>query len=62
MEPRNVEFRKGRVGIEKLEPRIAPSIVLVNPAGNTPQGENANNGQAIEAQNPAGKAPPGQNK
>ena len=61
MEPRNVEFRKGRVGIETLEPRIAPSIVLVNPGGNTPQGQGANNGQAIEAVNPAGFAPPGQN-
>jgi len=48
--------------IDRLEGRIAPSIVLVNPAGNTPQGNGANNGQAIEAQNPAGHAPPGQNK
>jgi hypothetical protein len=47
--------------INKLEERIAPAIVLVNPAGNTPQSDNANNGQAIEAQNPAGHAPPGQN-
>jgi len=52
---------KGRFRIEKLEDRIAPSITLVNPAGNTPQGNNANNGQAIEAVNPAGHAPPGQN-
>ena len=57
-----IKQAKDRVGIEKLEPRIAPSIVLVNPGGNTPQGENANNGQAIEAQNPAGHAPPGHNK
>jgi len=62
MEPRHVDFRKGVVGLDTLEPRIAPSIVLLNPGGNTPQGENANNGQAIEAVNPAGKAPPGQNK
>ena len=47
--------------IDRLEERIAPAIVLVNPAGNTPQGAGANNGQAIEAQNPAGHAPPGQN-
>jgi hypothetical protein len=47
--------------VVKLEERIAPSIVLVNPGGNTPQGSGANNGQAIEAQNPAGHAPPGQN-
>ena len=47
--------------IVKLEERIAPAIVLVNPGGNTPQGSGANNGVAIEAQNPAGYAPPGQN-
>ena len=39
MEPGNVEFRKGRVGVEKLEPRIAPAIVMVNGGGNTPQGQ-----------------------
>jgi len=50
-----------RFKIAPLEERIAPAIVLVNPAGNTPQGGGANNGQAIEAQNPAGHAPPGQN-
>jgi hypothetical protein len=50
-----------KLRIEKLEERIAPAIVLVNPAGNTPQGSGANNGQAIEAVNPAGHAPPGQN-
>jgi hypothetical protein len=54
--------QKGRFQIDRLEDRIAPSIVLVNPGGNTPQGNGANNGQAIEAQNPAGHAPPGQNK
>ena len=47
--------------VELLEERIAPSIVLQNPAGQTPQGGGANNGQAIEAVNPAGHAPPGQN-
>jgi hypothetical protein len=57
-----VESKKeSRFQIEQLEERVAPSIVLVNPAGNTPQGNGANNGQAIEAQNPAGHAPPGQN-
>jgi hypothetical protein len=55
------EEKKGRFKIENLEERIAPAIVLVNPGGNTPQGNGANNGQAIEAQNPAGHAPPGQN-
>jgi hypothetical protein len=37
------------------------AITLENPAGNTPQGGGANNGQAIEAVNPAGHTPPGQN-
>jgi hypothetical protein len=57
---KRVEKKKFR--IEELEERIAPAIVLVNPAGNTPQSDAANNGVAIEAQNPAGYAPPGQNK
>ena len=48
--------------IEVLEDRVTPSIVLVNPAGNTPQGVEANNGEAIVAQNPAGHAPGGHNK
>ena len=52
----------GRSQIEQLEDRVTPSIVLVNPGGNEPQGHGANNGQAIEAQNPAGHAPPGHNK
>jgi hypothetical protein len=52
----------GRLGIEVLEDRVVPSIVLVNPAGNTPQGNGANNGEAIVAENPAGHAPPGHNK
>ena len=52
---------KKQFKIQKLEERIAPAIVLVNPGGNTPQSDNVNNGQAIENQNPAGHAPPGQN-
>ena len=52
---------KKQFKIQKLEERIAPAITLVNPAGNTPQSDSANNGQAIEAVNPAGYAPPGQN-
>jgi hypothetical protein len=60
MEMRNTP-KKDRFQIERLEERIAPTITLVNPAGNTPQGSGANNGQAIEAVNPAGHAPPGQN-
>ena len=52
--------KKNRFNIDKLEQRIAPAIVTVNPAGNQPQGDAQ--GKAIEAQNPAGKAPPGQNR
>jgi hypothetical protein len=52
----------GRLRVEELEDRVTPSIVLVNPAGNEPQGGGANNGQAIVAVNPAGHAPPGQNR
>ena len=48
--------------LESLETRETPSIVLVNPGGNTPQGQGANNGEAIVAVNPAGNVPPGQNK
>ena len=51
-----------RLGVENLEAREAPAIVLVNPAGNTPQGQEANNGEAIVAENPAGNVPPGHNK
>jgi hypothetical protein len=47
--------------MERLEDRLSPSIVLVNPGGNTPQSSQSNNGAAIEAQNPAGYAPPGHN-
>jgi hypothetical protein len=50
-----------QLNVEILEERIAPSIVLQNPGGQTPQGSGANNGEAIEAVNPAGKAPPGHN-
>jgi len=54
------EQKKNRFQVVKLEQRIAPAIVTVNPAGNEPQGDAQ--GKAIEAQNPAGKAPAGQNK
>ncbi len=52
--------QRRRFRITKLEERIAPAIVLVNPGGNTPQGDAQ--GKALEYQNPAGQAPPGQNK
>jgi hypothetical protein len=48
--------------VEELEQRIAPTIVLVNPAGNTPQGNGAANGQAVNYENPAGHEPAGWNK
>jgi hypothetical protein len=51
-----------QLDIEQLEERIAPAIVLTNPAGHTPQGEGASNGQAVDFTNPSGHAPPGWNK
>jgi hypothetical protein len=48
--------------VEELEERIAPSITLTNPGGNTPQSEQAANGEAIDYVNPAGHAPGGWNK
>ena len=54
MDQRDEQVDKNRFHIDNLEPRIAPAIVLVNPAGNTPQGSGANNGVAIE-----GRIPPG---
>ena len=50
------------LNVEELEERIAPSIVLTNPGGNTPQGGGAENGEAIDYKNPAGRAPGGWNK
>jgi hypothetical protein len=50
--------RKVRFKIEKLEERIAPTIVQVNGGGNVPNG----NANGVPAVNPAGSAPPGQNK
>ena len=48
-----------RFNVVKLEERIAPAIVLVNPAGNTPNADAQ--GKALVNVNPAGFAPPGQN-
>ena len=48
--------------IQELEERVAPTIVLTNPAGNTPSSENAANGEAVDYLNPAGNAPSGWNK
>jgi hypothetical protein len=50
--------RKVRFEIEKLEDRIAPTIVAVNGGGNTPNGE----ANGVPRENPAGYAPPGHNK
>ena len=47
--------------VEELEERVAPTIVLTNPGGNTPSSDNAANGEAIDYENPAGHAPPGWN-
>ena len=48
------------LNVEELEERVAPTILLTNPAGNHPQG--TANGEAIDYENPAGQAPPGWNK
>ena len=50
MDPRSKSGGPDKVShfrFDRLEERIAPAIVLVNPGGNTPQGSGANNGQAI---------------
>jgi hypothetical protein len=59
--------KESRFQIEPLEERIAPTgaamtTTLLNPAGNTPQGNGASNGAAITTvvTNPAGHQPPGQ--
>jgi len=51
-----------KLNVEELEERVAPTIVLTNPAGNTPQSDSAANGQAVDYTNPAGHAPEGWNK
>ena len=53
-------MRKGTLKLEELEQRIAPTITTLNPAGNSPQGSGALNGQNVDAYNPAGHTPPGQ--
>ena len=57
-----MKTEKLELDVEVLEERIAPSITLQNPGGNEPQGDAANNGQAIDNVNPSGYAPPGHNK
>jgi hypothetical protein len=49
---------KGRFQIEKLEERIAPTILQVNGGGNIPNGE----ANGVPFSNPAGNEPPGWNK
>jgi hypothetical protein len=55
-EPRE-EQQVSRFQIDKLEERIAPTIVQVNGGGNTPNG----NAYGVPYLNPAGNAPPGWN-
>jgi hypothetical protein len=57
MEPRQEE-KKSRFQIEKLEERIAPTILQVNGGGNIPNG----NANGVDYSNPAGNEPPGWNK
>jgi hypothetical protein len=56
MEPRE-EPKKDRFQIERLEERIAPTIVAENGGGNTPNGV----ANGVPRLNPADHAPPGQN-
>jgi hypothetical protein len=56
METRKDET-KSRFRVQKLEERIAPTIVAVNGGGNTPNGE----ANGVPRLNPAGHEPPGQN-
>jgi hypothetical protein len=61
MDPRQVSrdpTQSGRFRIDRLEERIAPTIVQVNGGGNVPNG----NANGVPASNPAGHEPPGQNK
>ena len=51
------EKKEPRFQIEKLEERIAPTILQINGGGNVPHGE----ANGVPAVNPAGHAPPGQN-
>jgi hypothetical protein len=57
MEPRKEE-QTSRFQIEKLEERIAPTILQVNGGGNIPNG----NANGVPFSNPAGHEPPGWNK
>ena len=53
-------MRTIKLALEELEQRIAPDITTLNPAGNSPNGSGALNGQNVDAFNPAGNQPPGQ--
>jgi hypothetical protein len=57
--------QKKKFQIQKLEPRIAPSITAittkVNGGGNTPNGEANGVPSTTTYVNPTGFAPPGQN-
>jgi len=50
--------RNSRFQIEKLEERIAPTILQVNGGGNIPNGQ----ANGVAYSNPAGNEPPGWNK
>ena len=55
-----MKARKLELEAQELEERIAPSITVLNPAGNSANGGGALNGQNVDAFNPAGHTPPGQ--
>lgn len=52
------DTKPNRFEIEKLEERIAPTILQVNGGGNIPNG----NANGVDFSNPAGHEPPGWNK
>ena len=54
----HTEENLNRFEIERLEERIAPTIVPTNNGGNTPNGE----ANGVPNANPAGNEPPGWNK
>jgi hypothetical protein len=55
-----MDTKKITLKLESLEDRIAPTIVTMNPGGNSPSGAGALNGQSVDAYNPAGHTPGGQ--
>ena len=58
METPDEELQEHRFHVEKLEERIAPTILQVNGGGNIPNGI----AEGVAYSNPAGDEPPGRNR